>query len=59
MSEGSKKVGMIILCIIIPPLAVFIRRGCALVFWVNIVLWILGWIPGVIHALWVVLKRDP
>jgi uncharacterized membrane protein YqaE (UPF0057 family) len=25
-------------------------------FWINIILCILFWLPGIIHALWVVLK---
>jgi uncharacterized membrane protein YqaE (UPF0057 family) len=28
-------------------------------FWINIILTILGWIPGVIHALWLVLRSRP
>ena len=26
------------------------ERGLKAEFWINILLWILGWIPGVIHA---------
>ncbi|KAI0320471.1 hypothetical protein OF83DRAFT_1053119, partial [Amylostereum chailletii] len=40
------------LAIFIPPLSVFFKRGLAAEFWINIVLWIWGWIPGVIHALY-------
>ncbi|KAI0246179.1 UPF0057-domain-containing protein [Lactifluus subvellereus] len=38
------------LAIFIPPLPVFFKRACHADLWINIALWILGWIPGVIHA---------
>lgn len=41
------------LAIILPPLAVLLC-GKPFQFLLNIVLTILGWIPGVIHALFVV-----
>lgn len=46
----------IIIAIILPPLGVFLERGCASSFWINIILTILGYIPGIIHALYVILK---
>ncbi|KAH9477687.1 plasma membrane proteolipid Pmp3 [Psilocybe cubensis] len=41
------------LAIFLPPVSVFLKRGCAADFWINVCLSILGWIPGVIHAWWV------
>jgi len=38
-----------ILAIFLPPLAVFLKRGCGADFFINICLSILGWIPGVIR----------
>lgn len=47
-----------ILCaIILPPLGVFLQVGLGLHFWLNILLTILGYIPGIIHAVWVVLRK--
>jgi uncharacterized membrane protein YqaE (UPF0057 family) len=43
-----------ILSIILPPLGVFLQVGIGKHFWINIVLTILGYIPGIIHALWVI-----
>lgn len=43
----------IILAILFPPLSVFLQRGLGLTLLLNIVLTIIGWIPGVLHALWV------
>uniref|UniRef100_A0A0N4Z3K1 Plasma membrane proteolipid 3 n=1 Tax=Parastrongyloides trichosuri TaxID=131310 RepID=A0A0N4Z3K1_PARTI len=45
---------MIILAILIPPLAVFIKGGCSVHFWINILLCFLGYIPGLVHAIWYV-----
>ncbi len=46
----------IILAIFLPPVAAFLQVGVSTHFWVNIILTILGGIPGVIHALWLVLS---
>lgn len=47
-----------ILCaIILPPLGVFLQVGIGLHFWLNILLTIFGYIPGIIHAIWVVLRK--
>ncbi|HEX6199691.1 MAG TPA: YqaE/Pmp3 family membrane protein [Thermoanaerobaculia bacterium] len=43
----------IVLAILFPPLSVFLQRGIGLALLLNIVLTIIGWIPGVLHALWV------
>lgn len=40
----------IILNIFIPPLAVFLKHGLGSTFLVSILLTMLGWLPGVIHA---------
>ena len=47
----------IIIALFIPPLAVFLKVGIAGQFWLNILLTILFFFPGVIHALWVLLKK--
>lgn len=47
----------ILLAIILPPLGVFMQVGLGLHFWLNILLTILGYIPGIIHAIWIILRR--
>ena len=47
----------IILAILLPPLGVFLQVGFGKHFWINILLTLLGYIPGIIHALWVILKK--
>ncbi|ORY24366.1 hypothetical protein BCR39DRAFT_472413 [Naematelia encephala] len=46
----------IILAIFLPPLGVFLERGCNVDFLINIVSTnqLLGYIPGIIHALYIV-----
>lgn len=47
----------ILLAIILPPLGVFMQVGLGLHFWLNILLTILGYVPGIIHAVWVVVRK--
>ncbi|RSH78453.1 uncharacterized protein EHS24_002178 [Apiotrichum porosum] len=42
------------LAIFIPPVPVFLKAGCGFSLIVNIILWSLGWIPGVIHSFYVI-----
>jgi uncharacterized membrane protein YqaE (UPF0057 family) len=47
-----------ILCaIILPPVGVFLQVGAGKHFWINILLTLLGYIPGIAHAVWVVAKN--
>ncbi len=47
----------IICAIIFPPLGVLLQVGLGKHFWINILLTILGYIPGIVHAVWVVAKN--
>jgi uncharacterized membrane protein YqaE (UPF0057 family) len=47
----------IIAAIILPPLGVFLEVGLGKHFWLNILLTILGFIPGIIHAVYVIAKK--
>jgi uncharacterized membrane protein YqaE (UPF0057 family) len=46
----------IVIAILLPPLGVFLQVGIGVQFWINIVLTILGYIPGIVHAIWVIVK---
>jgi len=46
----------IIIAILLPPLGVFLQVGIGKHFWINILLTILGYIPGIVHAIWVIAK---
>ncbi len=47
----------IIFAVFLPPLGVFLEVGFKAPFWINILLTLLGFIPGIIHALYVILKH--
>ncbi|KXL51283.1 hypothetical protein M433DRAFT_1831 [Acidomyces richmondensis BFW] len=46
----------ILFAIILPPLGVFLERGCGADLLISIVLTCLGYIPGIIYALYIILK---
>jgi uncharacterized membrane protein YqaE (UPF0057 family) len=48
----------VLLSILLPPLGVFLTVGLGSTFIINVLLTLLGWLPGVIHALWVISKRS-
>jgi len=47
----------VILSILLPPLGVFLQVGIGAHFWINILLTLLGYIPGIVHAIWIIAKR--
>jgi len=47
----------ILLAVILPPVGVFLQVGISKHFWLNILLTILGYIPGIVHAIWVIAKN--
>ncbi|KAK0411485.1 hypothetical protein QR680_005675 [Steinernema hermaphroditum] len=44
----------LILAFILPPVGVFLEKGCDLQLLINVLLTLLGYIPGIIHAIWVI-----
>ena len=56
-SEGKMDLIRILIAILLPPLGVFLQVGIGMHFWVNIVLTLLGYIPGIVHAVWVIAKK--
>jgi uncharacterized membrane protein YqaE (UPF0057 family) len=47
----------IIAAVLLPPLGVFLQVGIGKAFWINIVLTLLGYLPGIVHAIWIIAKR--
>ncbi|CAM6009871.1 unnamed protein product [Sphagnum balticum] len=43
----------VLLAILLPPLGVFLKYGCQTEFWICLLLTILGYIPGIIYAIYV------
>lgn len=49
----------ILLSILLPPLGVFLQVGIGFHFWLNILLTLLGYVPGIVHAVWIIATRGP
>jgi uncharacterized membrane protein YqaE (UPF0057 family) len=48
----------VLLSLFLPPLGVFLAYGISTTLLINIVLTLLGWLPGVLHAFWVIAKKN-
>ena len=48
----------IVLAFLLPPLAVYLKKGLNKQVFIALILWLLGHIPGVIYALWVISQPD-
>ena len=35
----------------------FLQEGIRAQFWINVLLTILGYVPGIIHAVWIITRR--
>ncbi len=46
----------IICAIFLPPLGVFLQTGFSTQLAINILLTLLGYIPGIVHAIWIIAK---
>ena len=47
----------LICAVILPPLGVALEVGLGVHFWLNVVLTILGYFPGLLHAIFVILAK--
>ncbi len=47
----------IICAVVLPPLGVFLQTGLSTQLLVNILLTLLGYIPGIVHAVWIIAKE--
>ena len=54
---SSDDILLIIASILLPPLGVLLSRGLGTQFLINIVLTILGYVPGIVHAVWLIARR--
>ena len=48
----------VLISILIPPLGVFLKVGIGFHFWLNLILTIVGYFPGLVHAIWVLVAWD-
>lgn len=54
--DPMNKLILIILAILLPPVAVFLKKGVGKDLLINIILCLIVLLPGVIHAVWVVTR---
>ena len=52
----GKLILKIIVAIILPPVAAWWQVRFSLHFWINLILTFLAWLPGIVHAIWLVLR---
>jgi uncharacterized membrane protein YqaE (UPF0057 family) len=48
---------MALLAVLLPPLAVYLNAGLTRQFWINLLLTMLGFVPGAVHAFYVVISN--
>lgn len=56
--DGNKRFWALLLAPILPPASVWVARGIGTPLLVSVVLSLLFWLPGVLHAAWVATHRD-
>lgn len=47
----------ILLAILVPPVGILLTYGVSTTLLINVLLTLLGYLPGMIHGLWAVLKH--
>lgn len=52
------KIVQLALGVLIPPLGIFLTYGIGTTLIISIVLTLLGWVPGSIHAVWAIAKHQ-
>jgi len=57
MTEEKKEFLGIFLAILLPPLGIFLHFGTGKRFWTNLLLTLFGYVPGIVHAIYLVLSR--
>ena len=52
----NNKLVLIVLAVLLAPVAVFLKKGIGKDLLINIILCLIFYFPGMIHALWIVTK---
>jgi uncharacterized membrane protein YqaE (UPF0057 family) len=55
--RGAMKLLRIVLSIVVPPVGVFLTYGLSSTLIINVLLTLLGYLPGMIHGVWAVTKH--
>ena len=49
----------VLLAFILPPVSVYMQFGIGKVFWINCILTLIGFFPGLLHAVYMMASRRP
>lgn len=53
----GQQIVRLVCAVVFPPLGVFLRTRFSVHFWLCLALTLLGYIPGLVHAVWVLARR--
>lgn len=56
--EGRRDFWRIVAAYFFPPLGVYMQSGITGAFWLNLLLTLFFYVPGVLHATWVIVNED-
>lgn len=56
-SADSADLLRVLISVLLPPLGVFLQEGIGTQFWINVLLTLLGYVPGLVHAIWIIVRR--
>lgn len=56
-SASTSDLLRVLLSILLPPLGVFLQEGLGAQFWINVLLTLFGYVPGLVHAIWLIARR--
>lgn len=57
MTSSTADLLRVLISIALPPLGVFLQEGLGKHFWINVVLTLLGYLPGLVHAIWIIARQ--
>lgn len=58
-APSSGGILVILLSILLPPIGVLLSRGIGTQLLLNILLTLLGYVPGLVHAVWLAARPAP
>ncbi|KAI8384651.1 uncharacterized protein BYT42DRAFT_269112 [Radiomyces spectabilis] len=58
MAYSGRDIALFVIAIFFPPFPVLIKRGCGVDFLINVCLFVLGAVPGIIHAFYIIHKYN-
>ena len=56
--DGMQTFVSLLVAAALPPVGVLMKKGLGMAFLINLVLCLFFWIPGILHALWVICNDD-